>query len=38
MNAYTITFKEHESDPNRTSAIQTTLFRWVPSVSYSFKF
>ena len=38
MNAYTITFKENERDPSRTSAIKTTLFRWVPSVSYSFKF
>lgn len=38
MNAYTITFKENEGDPSRTSAIKTSLFRWVPSVSYSFKF
>lgn len=38
MNAYTITFKENESDPSRTSAIKTSLFRWVPSISYSFKF
>lgn len=38
MNAYTIIFKENESDPSRTSAVKTSLFRWVPSISYSFKF
>lgn len=37
-NAYRITFKDKESDPNRTEAIRTTLFRFVPSVSYNFKF
>lgn len=37
-NAYTIIFKENESDPSRTSAIKTSLFRWVPSISYNFKF
>ncbi|MEO8589259.1 MAG: TonB-dependent receptor [Flavobacteriales bacterium] len=38
QNAYTITFQENEDDPNRTSAIKTSLFRWVPSISYGFKF
>jgi hypothetical protein len=38
QNAYTITFRENEDDPSRTSAIKTSLFRWVPSISYSFKF
>jgi len=38
QNAYTITFQENEDDPNRTSAIKTALFRWVPSISYAFKF
>jgi hypothetical protein len=37
-NAYTITFEDNESDPTRTSAIQTSLFKWVPSVTYNFKF
>ncbi|MFN0200890.1 MAG: TonB-dependent receptor plug domain-containing protein, partial [Bacteroidia bacterium] len=37
-NAYTITFEQSESDPNKTVAIQTSLFRWVPSVTYNFKF
>jgi outer membrane cobalamin receptor len=37
-NAYTITFEDNEKDPSRTSAIQTSLFKWVPSVTYNFKF
>ena len=38
QNAYTITFEDHPDDPSRTRAIQTSLFRWVPSVTYNFKF
>ncbi len=37
-NAYTITFRESESDPNKTEAVRTALFRFVPSFSYNFKF
>ncbi len=37
-NAYTITFEDHPDDPTRTRAIQTSLFRWVPSITYNFKF
>lgn len=37
-NAYTISFREAKDDPNRTEAVQTALFRWIPSVSYNFKF
>lgn len=37
-NAFTITFRESKSDPSKTEAVQTTLFRWVPSVTYNFKF
>jgi hypothetical protein len=37
-NAYTITFENSETDPNRTIAKQTSLFKWVPSVTYNFKF
>jgi hypothetical protein len=37
-NAYTITFRDKENDPSKTEAVQTSLFRWVPSVSYNFKF
>jgi hypothetical protein len=37
-NAFTITFEQDANDPNRTQAIQTTLFRWIPSITYNFKF
>ena len=37
-NAYTITFQEDPNDPTKTQAVQTTLFRWVPSITYNFKF
>jgi TonB dependent receptor/CarboxypepD_reg-like domain/TonB-dependent Receptor Plug Domain len=37
-NAYTITFRDNETDPSKTEAVQTSLFRWIPSVSYNFKF
>lgn len=38
QNAYAINFQENKDDPSRTEVIQTSLFRWVPSVSYGFKF
>ena len=37
-NAFTITFRQNEDNPNVTEAVQTSLFRWVPSVTYNFKF
>ncbi|MGE0079629.1 MAG: TonB-dependent receptor plug domain-containing protein [Bacteroidales bacterium] len=37
-NAYTITFRDNESDPTKTEAVQTTLFKFIPSVTYNFKF
>lgn len=37
-NAYTITFQDSETDPTKTEAVQTTLFKFIPSVSYNFKF
>ena len=37
-NAYSIQFEEDPNDPTRTRAIQTSLFRWIPSVTYNFKF
>ncbi len=36
-NAYTITFRDNKDDPNKTEAVQTSLFRWIPSISYNFK-
>ena len=38
QNAYSISFQTSEDNPNMTEAVQLSLFRWVPSVSYNFKF
>jgi hypothetical protein len=37
-NAYTITFRPKAGEPNKTEAVQTSLFKIVPSISYNFKF
>lgn len=37
-NAYVITFRQDPNDPSQTQAVQTALFRFVPSISYNFKF
>jgi hypothetical protein len=37
-NAYTISFRDNADDPSKTEAVQTSLFRWIPSISYNFKF
>ena len=37
-NAYSISFEEDPKDPSVTKIIQTALFKWVPSVTYQFKF
>ncbi|SHN46005.1 TonB-dependent receptor [Chitinophaga sp. CF418] len=37
-NAYTITFEDSKEDPNKTVAKQTALFKFIPSISYNFKF
>ncbi len=38
QNAYAITFREDPDDPSKTQAVQTALFRFVPSITYNFKF
>ncbi len=38
QNAYIITFKDDPNDASKTIAEQTSLFRWIPSISYNFKF
>ncbi|MET7257211.1 TonB-dependent receptor [Dyadobacter fermentans] len=38
QNPYVITFQTDPDDPTKTQALQTSLFRWVPSISYNFKF
>ncbi len=37
-NAYRISFKDDPNNPSRTQIIRTALFKWVPSVTYQFKF
>ena len=37
-NAYSITFRENKDDPSKTEAVQTTLFKIVPAITYNFKF
>lgn len=36
-NAYSISFRENENDPTKTEVVQTSLFRFVPSLSWNFK-
>ncbi len=37
-NPYMITFQDNKADPTKTEAVQTTLFKFVPSFTYNFKF
>lgn len=37
-NAFTINIRDNKDNPNITEIVQSSLFRWVPSVSYNFKF
>lgn len=37
-NAYSISFQPSESNPNVNEAVQLSLFKWIPSFTYNFKF
>jgi hypothetical protein len=37
-NPYFVQFQDDPSNPQKTEAVQYSLFRWVPSVTYNFKF
>lgn len=37
-NAYAINFQDDPNDPSKAQAVQTTLFKMIPSVTYNFKF
>lgn len=37
-NAYTINFEDNPDRPGTTRTMQTSLFRWVPNITYNFKF
>ena len=36
-NAYSIDFQQDPNDPTKTQAVQTALFRFIPSISWDFK-
>lgn len=38
QNAYTISFRQNEDNPQQTEAVRLALFTWVPSITYNFKF
>lgn len=38
QNPFTIDFRQSEENPNENEAFQIALFRWIPSLSYNFKF
>lgn len=38
QNAFSVIFREKEDNPQITEAVQISLFRFVPSISYNFKF
>ena len=37
-NPFSMTFRENKVNPQKIDAVQTSLFRWIPSVTYNFKF
>ncbi|HWK04926.1 MAG TPA: TonB-dependent receptor [Puia sp.] len=37
-NAYSIVFQNNPDDPTKTQALQYALFRFIPAVTYNFKF
>ena len=37
-NAFAINFQEDKDNPQKTQAVQTTLFKIVPAITYNFKF
>ncbi len=38
QNAYTIDFQDNPENPGTTRVLQTSLFRWIPNITYNFKF
>lgn len=38
QNPYIIEFQQNPDNPNTTRALQTSLFRWIPNITYNFKF
>jgi hypothetical protein len=38
MNAYAINFQQDPADPSKMQAVELSLFRFVPAVTWNFKF
>ncbi|MFT3908040.1 MAG: TonB-dependent receptor [Ferruginibacter sp.] len=38
QNPFSMAFRENKDDPQKIDAVQTSLFRWIPSITYNFKF
>jgi hypothetical protein len=38
QNPFSIAFQDNPNRPGTTQALQTSLFKWVPSITYNFKF
>ncbi len=38
QNAYIIDFQDNPKNEGTTRALQTSLFRWIPNITYNFKF
>ena len=38
QNPFGMTFKENKTNPQKIDAVQTSLFQWVPAITYNFKF
>ena len=37
-NPYSISFEDNPDHPGTTRAVQTSLFRWIPNITYNFNF
>lgn len=37
-NPYSVTFENNKNNPQQIDAVQMSLFQWIPSVTYNFKF
>jgi len=37
-NAFSIIFRDNKDNPQKTEAVQMSLFKVIPSISYNFKF
>ncbi|WP_228409745.1 hypothetical protein [Chryseobacterium sp. T16E-39] len=37
-NTYTISFEDNPINPGAIRTMQTSLFRWIPNITYNFKF